>query len=400
MFNFLKDKWIQKSFVLLFAFTLLSGGLYLFFEYQNNPVENAENLSSPSKEKALSADNPYSSIKGYDEALKLQAAFVRNAKKIKPSVVSINNLRAIKKEMPFDAFHRNQSTFYHQFKTWLEEISAREYEVENLGSGILLDRSGHILTNYHVIEDANHIMARVNGREYTARIIGTDPTTDLAVLKIFSFSNFPEPSFGKSDDVDVGEWVMAIGNPYGLEGTVTVGVISGKSRSDLGIATYENFLQTDASINPGNSGGPLINLNGEIIGINTAVAALGAGVGFAIPIEMARKIGNDLINHGKVERGWIGIGIQPVTPELAASFNAPFQRGSVIVNKVNGKTPAVSAGIKQGDIILQYDDQPVLGTKNFQQLVINTQIGKVVPLKVLRDGRETIIEVKIGKLVQ
>ena len=193
---------------------------------------------------------------------------------------------------------------------------------------------------------------------------------------------------------------MAIGSPYGLEGTVTVGIISGKGRTDLGIATYENFLQTDASINPGNSGGPLINLDGQIIGINTAVAELGAGVGFAIPIEMAIKIGNDLINNGKVERGWIGIGIQPLTQDLAASFNAPYLTEGVIVNIVNNNTPAVDAGIKQGDIIVQYDGQQVSTTKTFQQLVINTRVGKVVPLMVVRNGQEKLIEVKIGRLKQ
>lgn len=392
------DKWMQKSFAVLVGFALLGSGVFFFFEYPGRLVEYADEKSPDSVGKKEDQSTPYSHLQGYDDAVRLQNLFIRNAKKIKPSVVSINSLRQIKRNS--GSFHKDRSTWYSHFRDWVEEISTREYEMENLGSGILLDRAGYILTNHHVIEDIGRILVKLNGREYNAKVVGADPTTDLAVLKVFSFKEFPEPSFGKSEDLNVGEWVMAIGNPYGLEGTVTVGIISGKGRTDLGIATYENFLQTDASINPGNSGGPLINLDGQIIGINTAIAELGAGVGFAIPIEMARKIANDLINNGKVERGWIGIGIQPLTEDLAVSFNAPHLKEGVVVNLVNHNTPAVSAGIKQGDIIVQYNGQAVVGTKSFQQLVINTRVGTVIPLKIVRDGSEKTLEVKIGRLEQ
>jgi S1-C subfamily serine protease len=192
---------------------------------------------------------------------------------------------------------------------------------------------------------------------------------------------------------------MAIGNPYGLEGTVTVGVVGGKGRTDLGIATFENFIQTDASINPGNSGGPLINLDGEIVGINTAVAEIGSGVGFAIPIEMAMKIGNQLIDKGHIDRGWLGVGIQSMTPELAESFQMKSLEGGVLISSVNKNAPANRGGILRGDIIVQFDGQDVPGTKKFQQMVASTRVGKVVPIRVIRDGLEKTLKVKIGKYI-
>jgi S1-C subfamily serine protease len=192
---------------------------------------------------------------------------------------------------------------------------------------------------------------------------------------------------------------MTIGNPYGLQGTVTVGVISGIGRSDLGITTYENFIQTDASINPGNSGGPLIDLDGNIIGINTAVAAIGSGVGFAIPIEMALRIVEELIESGDVERGWLGVGIQKVTPDLATSFKIPHLQSGVLVNEVADNTPAKSGGIFRGDIIIQYDGKRVKNSINFQHMVADTQVGKKVPIKILRDGQEKTLFISVGKLI-
>ena len=209
-------------------------------------------------------------------------------------------------------------------------------------------------------------------------------------------SSFPTPVFGSTENLRVGEWVMAIGNPYGLDGTVTVGVISGTGRSDLGIATFENFLQTDASINPGNSGGPLIDLEGRVVGINTAIAEIGAGVGFAIPAEMATRIADDLIDKGTVERGWLGVGIQTLTPELAGSFNVS-QVDGVLVNDVDDGAPAQRAGLMQGDIIIAFDGQTVADSKNMQRMVAETRIGKSVPLRIIRDGTYKTIYAEIGK---
>ncbi|MFQ5445041.1 MAG: S1C family serine protease, partial [Nitrospinales bacterium] len=276
----------------------------------------AEVSQSPVIQETSSETDALFQTQGYKDILELQAAFVRNAKRIKPSVVSINNLKEItdKKHRP-SAFNNSSSVWSFNLRDFLKNIGRKRYLAKSVGSGILLKDNGYILTNYHVLENTKRLMVRLSdGREYRANIVGKDPKTDVALSKILSFRNFPEPSFGKSESLGVGEWVMAIGNPYGLEGTVTVGVVSAVGRTDLGIATYENFIQTDASINPGNSGGPLINLEGEIVGINTAVAAIGAGVGFAIPIEMAIRISDELIENGKVERGWLGVGIQTLTP--------------------------------------------------------------------------------------
>jgi serine protease Do len=191
---------------------------------------------------------------------------------------------------------------------------------------------------------------------------------------------------------------MAIGNPYGLQGTVTVGVISGIGRADLGIAAYENFLQTDASINPGNSGGPLVNLEGKIIGLNTTVAAIGSGVGFAIPIEMALQVAEELIENGNVERGWLGVGIQEVTPDLASAFDLPALTSGVLVNSIADNAPADSGGIFRGDVIILYNGEEVRDLRLFRHMVADTQVGQVVPIKVLREGREKDLRVKIGKL--
>ena len=191
---------------------------------------------------------------------------------------------------------------------------------------------------------------------------------------------------------------MAIGNPYGLQGSVTVGVISAVGRSDLGIATYENFIQTDASINPGNSGGPLINLDGKIIGINTITAAVGSGIGFAIPIGMAMRIVDELIDSGGVERGWLGVEIQQMTPELAAIFEMPNTKSGVLVNAVENHTPAKNGGIMRGDVVIQYDGKQILNPKNFKHMVANTVVGKKIPIKIIRDGYEKSLLVTIGKL--
>jgi serine protease Do len=337
----------------------------------------------------------------YKNVLDLQKAFVRNAKTIKPSVVSVNRVKElIEKSSWYAPDTHGSQPWYNTIRNWLaQNLRSKKYSVENVGSGIILDSNGYILTNYHVVEKLDRILIKLSdGKEYFAKLLGYDTYTDLAALKISTLRNLPEPEFGESQDLNVGEWVMAIGNPYGLEGTVTVGVISGKGRTDLGISHFENFIQTDASINPGNSGGPLINLDGQIVGINTAVAAIGSGVGFAIPVEMALKIGDQLINKGSVDRGWLGIGIQDLTPELAETFNMN-QPDGVLVNSVESKTPAQLGGMLRGDIIIQFDSKVISSLNNFQKLVADTAIGKVVPVKILRDGHEKMLQIKIGKMI-
>ena len=336
----------------------------------------------------------------YKNILDLQKAFVRNAKKIKPSVVSVNRVKElIEKSSWYDPHNHGSEPWYSTIRNWfVQNLKSRKYAIENVGSGIILDSNGYILTNYHVIKKLDRILIKLSdGKEYFAKVLGYDTYTDLAALKISTLQRLPEPEFVQSKDLSVGEWVMAIGNPYGLEGTVTVGVVSGIGRTDLGISHFENFIQTDASINPGNSGGPLINLDGEIIGINTAVAAIGSGVGFAIPVDMALKVGDQLIHKGSVDRGWLGIGIQDLTPELAYIFSLNTPDG-VLVNSIENKAPAQLGGLLRGDIIIQFDGIIISSLKYFQKLVADTSIGKVVPVKILRDGQEKILQIKIGKM--
>jgi serine protease Do len=335
----------------------------------------------------------------YKNLLDLQNAFIRNAKKIKPSVVSVNKVKELFEK---SSWHEPLGTipWYASIRNWFaDNLKTRKYSIENVGSGIILDSNGYILTNYHVVENLDRVLVKLSdGKEYFAKVLGYDTHTDLAALKISTLRRLPEPAFGESKALSVGEWVMAIGNPYGLEGTVTVGVISGIGRTDLGISHFENFIQTDASINPGNSGGPLINLKGQIVGINTAVAAIGSGVSFAIPVEMALGVGAQLINNGSVERGWLGIGIQKITPELANTFNLNSSEVGVLVNSIANKTPAQSGGMLRGDIIIQFDGQTISNLKYFQELVAGTAIGKEVPVKIFRNGREKTLKIKIGKM--
>jgi len=344
--------------------------------------------------------HPYSELEGYDDILALQRAFVRNARRLKPSVVSINNLREIRRASRPPSRPDSGPAWLFWFRGWLNRTLNLHYQMESLGSGILYTTGGYILTNAHVVEETEKILVKLSGgEEYTAKLVGVDPKTDLAVIKIFSFTGFPRAPRGRSEGLQVGQWVMAIGNPYGLEGTVTVGVISGIRRSDLGIATFENFIQTDASINPGNSGGPLINLDGEVIGINTAIAEIGAGVGFAIPIDMAVSVADQLIENGEVERGWLGVGIQGLTPELADSFNIPPNQRGVVINNVQTGTPADKGGLRRGDIIVGFDGRRVPNIKTLQQMVADTQVGKEVPIHILRDGQKQTIQVIVGKFV-
>ena len=348
-----------------------------------------------------SEKNEFAHRQDYKDILQLQNAFIRNAKNIKPTVVSINKILDDHEPAVWpDSPSHPSRPWYFSLKEWMiNNISKTRYRIENVGSGVILNSKGYVLTNHHVIKDISRIMVRMSGgKDHLAELIGSDPLTDLAVLKFSTFRNIPFPDFAESQNMGVGDWVMAIGNPYGLEGTVTVGVISGMGRSNLGIVNYENFIQTDASINPGNSGGPLINLNGEVIGINTAVAEIGSGVGFAIPIEMAMRVASQLINSGEVKRGWLGVGIQSLTPGLASSFNLKHPVNGVLVNSVDPETPAEMGGLVRGDIIVQFDGKGVPSSNLFQQMVADTTIGKTVSIKVIRDGGETFLKVKIGRL--
>jgi Do/DeqQ family serine protease len=274
----------------------------------------------------------------------------------------------------------------------------RRRQQSSLGSGVIIDKSGLILTNNHVIKDADEITVKfANKQEVKGKVVGTDPKTDLAVIRVSTKEDLPVATLGNSDALHVGEWAIAIGNPFGLDHTLTVGVISATGRSEVGIAAYENFIQTDASINPGNSGGPLLNIRGEVIGINTAIVASGQGIGFAIPVNMARKVMDDLVKKGRVTRGWLGVGIQPLTPELAKSFGVSAEEG-ILVNQVMPKGPAEAAGLKTGDLILSLDGKPVKDPRQLQRIIAEAEVGKSLELTILREKEKRTLKVQVGEM--
>ncbi|CAI2718339.1 S1C family serine protease [Nitrospina watsonii] len=386
----------MKKFIFLGVWiVLICVSLYWAVGRDTRPVVEAP-LELPL---ASTVDNPYSHLEGYETLVRMQEAFVTHARTVKRSVVSINNLTEVaSSNARSDLFSGEPGTWFTRFRYWLKRTFRKQYQMESLGSGMIFNDAGYIVTNYHVVEGANRLLIKfLDNREYSGQVVGVDPKTDLAVVKVFSFSHFEPPRFGNSSDVEVGDWVMAIGNPYGLTGTITVGVVSGKGRIDLGIATFENFLQTDTSINPGNSGGPLIDMRGHIIGINTAIAELGAGVGFAIPMETVEKVAHDLIDNGEVERGWLGVGIQNMTPDMAESFRVSRHQSGVVVNSIDEGAPAERAGMRQGDIIIAYDGKNVAHPQHLQNYVADTKVGQSVQIKILREGAEQTLEVEIGK---
>jgi len=275
-------------------------------------------------------------------------------------------------------------------------------ELRGLGTGMIMDKNGYILTNNHVVAGANEIKVLLaSGERYPAKLIGTDPKTDLAVIKISADKPLPHVTFGDSDKVEVGQWVVAIGHPRGLDQTVTQGIISAKHRRGImDPSSYQDYLQTDAAINPGNSGGPLLNLQGEVIGVNAAIVTQSGGfegIGFAIPSNMALHIAHELIAHGKVRRGWLGVSVQDLTPELAEAFHVKENKGAVVAD-VEKDGPAEKAGIKRGDIVISYNGRPVADASSLRNMVALTPVGKKVELDILRKGKRKTITVKVGSL--
>ena len=265
------------------------------------------------------------------------------------------------------------------------------------GSGLIVDSAGYIVTNNHVVGDAAEIEVRLSDKtKLIAQVIGKDPDTDLALLKVTADRPLPAARFGDSSTVKVGQWVLAVGNPFGLDRTVTLGVVSGIGRENINLSRYENFIQTDASINPGNSGGPLFNLRGEVIGINTAIINFAQGIGFAIPSNMAKQVIEQLLAKGKVVRGWLGVGIQPLTPELAKKFGVTEGEG-VLVNEVFEKDPAAAAGIKPGDIIVRIDGAVVDSPNKLSRLIGTLPPGATSKIEVVRDMKHLVLDVPLSE---
>ncbi|MBI3398125.1 MAG: DegQ family serine endoprotease [Deltaproteobacteria bacterium] len=328
-------------------------------------------------------------------------SFVKLAKELNPVVVNISTTQVIKQKqmVPFPEFKSPFEDFFGDEFRNFGEAPEREFKRQSLGSGFIINKEGYILTNNHVAENAEEIIVTLSDKkekEYKAKVVGKDVKLDVALIKIDATADLPVATLGDSDKLEVGEWVMAIGNPFGFSHTVTAGIVSAKGRV-IGAGPYDNFIQTDAAINPGNSGGPLFNLKGEVIGINTAIIAGGQGVGFATPINMAKDILLQLKEKGKVTRGWIGVGIQEVTPELAQSFGLKDKQGA-LVSSVNQDEPADKGGIKAGDIIIEFDSKPITEVSDLPRTVAATSPGKTVKVKVIRDGKEKIFTVTIGKM--
>ena len=309
------------------------------------------------------------------------------AKAVAPAVVNVSSVRIVHERAQVGPF--GSDPFFDFFGPRFFSVP-RERRERSLGSGVIVSSDGYVLTNNHVVEDASEVQVYLaDGRELQARIVGTDPETDVAVLKIDG-ADFPTVPFGDSDTADIGDLVLALGNPFGIGQTVTMGIISAKGRANVGVVEYEDFIQTDAAINPGNSGGALVDINARLIGINTAIYSRTGGyqgIGFAIPSNMARTVMNSLIERGKFVRGWAGITFQSLDADIARAFDAEGKHGAII-NDVIEKSPGETAGLRRGDIITSFDGQPVADAARLNHLVALSPAGKKVDVEYLRRGKQ------------
>tara|TARA_B110001452_G_scaffold188448_1_gene158764 strand:- start:1018 stop:2427 length:1410 start_codon:yes stop_codon:yes gene_type:complete len=327
----------------------------------------------------------------------IPASFADLAEKLMPSVVNISTTQTVvTNSNPFPFQFPPGSPFEDMFKEFGEP---KERKASALGSGFIIDSKGLVVTNNHVIQGAEDILVRVDGdKEYKAKVIGSDPLSDIAVLQIQSKEKFTPVKFGNSDKARIGDWVIAIGNPFGLGGTVTSGIISARNRS-IGLTRYEDYIQTDASINQGNSGGPLFDMRGDVIGINTAILGQSGsiGIGFSIPSNSAKRVIDQLIKFGETKRGWLGVRIQVVTEEIADAVKLGKPRGALVAS-VAENSPSDKAGIKAQDIILEFNGTKIEEMKELPKIVAQTEVGKVVDVKVWRNKKEIIKKIKLGRL--
>ncbi len=353
-------------------------------------------LTAPFAQRALAQDDLQRDIDALIRASKARAAIVKG---VKDSVVHISVTKKVQEQdgsrLP-DLF--NDEFFRRFFKPRMPD-PPREFRQRGMGSGVIVSEDGYILSNNHVVGDADEVIVKLtDGREFKAEIVGTDPASDIAVIRVDA-TDLPAAKMGNSDELEIGESVIAIGNPFGLEQTITAGIVSAKGRSGVGVTDYEDFIQTDASINPGNSGGPLINLRGEVVGINTAIFSRSGGnmgIGFAIPINMTQAIMKSLIATGKVTRGFLGVVIQDVTQDLADALDVEVNSGVLIAN-VGPDSPADRAGIQQGDLIVTFNGRPVKSSNQLRNAVAAIRPGDSVPVNLIREGREMEVDVEIGE---
>jgi serine protease Do len=356
-----------------------------------------ERITKPAEVSRQSAAQESMPLKGTAD---LSTAIERVAQQCIPAVVHIEVTQRQEVSTPMLPFENDP--FFRRFFGVPEMPRKFKRELKGLGTGMIMDSQGHILTNNHVVGGATKIeVLLASGERYPATVVGTDPKTDLAVIRISAKQGLPHVTFGDSDKVEVGQWVVAIGHPRGLDQTVTQGIISAKHRTEImDPSSYQDFLQTDAAINPGNSGGPLLNLRGEVIGVNAAIASQSGGfegIGFAIPCNMALYIAGQLIDHGKVERGWLGVSIQDLTPELAEKFGVEREKGALIAEVMKGG-PAEKASVKRGDIVVAYGGKDITNASALRNEVATSPIGEEVKVTALRKGKKIELTVAIGNL--
>lgn len=327
------------------------------------------------------------------------AAFSKVANVISPVVANISTSKTVE----FKDMARNPHSFDGPLNDFFESFDIpKKWKEQSLGSGVVVSADGYIITNYHVVEKSDEIKVTLfDQQNYRGKIIGSDPKTDLAVIKIPA-KNLPAIKWGDSDRLQVGEFVLAFGNPYSLGHTVTMGIVSALGRANVGIADYEDFIQTDAAINPGNSGGPLVNIKGELVGINTAIFSRTGGyqgIGFAVPSNMARSVMTQLMNEGKVTRGWLGITIQNLTPELAKEFGLKKPSGALVTD-ISRKSPAEKAGIRRGDVVLEINGKEIRNVESLRNIVAQSKVGSRIKLEVLRNGRTLSVDVSVTEYPQ
>lgn len=327
----------------------------------------------------------------------MPSSFAGLADQLSPTVVNVKVTKIEK--VAFEGYQVPEGPFGDFFERFFKEMPRmpRDYRSQGAGSGVIISKDGYILTNNHVVDGAKEVtVTMANKKEYKAKVVGRDAKTDLAVLKVDAKKSFPSAALGDSENLKVGDWVLAIGNPFGLNHTVTSGIVSAKGRV-IGAGPYDDFIQTDASINPGNSGGPLFNMRGEVVGINTAIIPQGQGIGFAIPVNTAKPLIPQLVKDGEVTRGYLGVNIQTITPDLAKAMNVENREGA-LVSDVVADSPADDGGIERGDIIIAYNGKDVKDSNDLPAMVAGTPVDAEVTVTVLRDGKERQLSVKVGKL--
>ncbi|MBI4212178.1 MAG: DegQ family serine endoprotease [Deltaproteobacteria bacterium] len=384
---------LQMLIVSSFATCLVT--LAVAFPLIGGPKKTTDSIVTPQKEEAAVPSVSVATPAAWVDFR--PTSFADLAEKVQPAVVNISTTKVIKRQpsaRPFSPYGQ-RDPFDDFFEKFFEGVP-QEQRQRSLGSGVIIDKDGTILTNSHVIAGADEIEVKLaDGRSLKAEVAGADERTDIAVIKVKAKADLPFVPLGDSDRVRPGDWAMAIGNPFGLEHTVTVGVVSATGRV-IGGGPYAKFIQTDASINPGNSGGPLFNLNGEVIGINTMIYATGQGIGFAIPVNLAKKIAPQLSKGGAISRGWLGVSIQEMSDDLAKSFGLDRAEGALIAEVFKG-SPAEKAGLQRGDIVTTFDGQLVKDPYDLSLAVGATDTGKTVNVEILRAGQKKTLRVDIGK---